>query len=244
MQLTKSIFRLLLVAVSLMTNAGEASAADFDKITLERGPCYGSCAWYILTIRGNGTVDYVGRASAKRKQLDANAMERLGAEIRKADYFALGDRYRSQADGCPSVRTDHPTAITSVTRGGKTKTINHYLGCVEKSDRAQPAAYPPGLEAFEVAIDRIVGTREWAVETGHQQDQMEILADLEREGRGKDAIKVYTYLARSGNCEAAKRLGDIYGKGLAGADRDYAESRKWYGAARTLGCEVAAEQLR
>ena len=38
--------------------------------------------------------------------------------------------------------------------------------------------------------------------------------------------------------KAAKRLGEIYDKGIAGVSRDYAESLKWYNAARVLGEEV------
>jgi TPR repeat protein len=61
------------------------------------------------------------------------------------------------------------------------------------------------------------------------------------EGRGgKDLVKAYAAAARAGNCEAAKRLGDLYDKGLSGVPRDAAESRKWFNAARVLGCEVTA----
>jgi serine/threonine-protein kinase len=60
----------------------------------------------------------------------------------------------------------------------------------------------------------------------------------EEKGNGKEAVKLYTRAARSGNGKAAKRLGEIYDKGLAGIPRDYAESLKWYNAARVLGEEV------
>ena len=51
--------------------------------------------------------------------------------------------------------------------------------------------------------------------------------------------------ARGGSCPSAKRLGDIYDKGLIGVSRDYAESLKWYGFARALGtCEVPAPARR
>ncbi len=61
---------------------------------------------------------------------------------------------------------------------------------------------------------------------------------LEGEGKGKEAVRLYTRAARSGSGKAAKRLGEIYDKGLAGIPRDYAESLKWYNAARVLGEEV------
>jgi len=61
---------------------------------------------------------------------------------------------------------------------------------------------------------------------------------LEGQGNGKEAVKAYTRAARQGNGKAAKRLGEIYDKGLIGVPRDYAESLKWYNAARVLGEEV------
>jgi TPR repeat protein len=61
---------------------------------------------------------------------------------------------------------------------------------------------------------------------------------LEQQGKGGDAVKLYVRAARSGNGKSAKRLGQIYDKGIAGVSRDYAESLKWYNAARVLGEEV------
>jgi serine/threonine protein kinase len=63
-------------------------------------------------------------------------------------------------------------------------------------------------------------------------------AALELQGKGKDAVKLYMRAARSGNGRAAKRLGEIYDKGIGGVSRDSAESRKWYKAARVLGEKV------
>ena len=68
---------------------------------------------------------------------------------------------------------------------------------------------------------------------------------LEGEGKGKDAVKAYISAARGGSCDAAKRLGDIYDKGLIGVSRDYAEALKWYNFARTLGtCDVPTPKNR
>ncbi|HUQ26884.1 MAG TPA: protein kinase [Burkholderiales bacterium] len=69
-------------------------------------------------------------------------------------------------------------------------------------------------------------------------------ASLEQEGKGRDAVKMYTQAARSGNGKAAKRLGEIYDKGLIGISRDYAESLKWYNAARVLGEDVPMAKSR
>jgi TPR repeat protein len=48
-------------------------------------------------------------------------------------------------------------------------------------------------------------------------------------------VKLYRSLARKGNGKAAKRLGDIYDRGIPGVPRDYQESLTWYQKARDLG---------
>src|SRR5262249_15301956 len=73
----------------------------------------------------------------------------------------------------------------------------------------------------------------------------QVAQGLEGEGKGKEAVKAYISAARGGSCDAAKRLGDIYDKGLIGVSRDYAEALKWYNFARTLGtCDVRAPKNR
>jgi len=60
------------------------------------------------------------------------------------------------------------------------------------------------------------------------------LAD-ENGGKMKEAIRLYRRAARGGSGKAAKRLGEIYDKGVPGVSRDYAESLQWYETARQLG---------
>jgi serine/threonine protein kinase len=67
---------------------------------------------------------------------------------------------------------------------------------------------------------------------------------LELQGKGNDAVKLYVRAARSGNGKAAKRLGEIYDRGIAGVSRNYAESAKWYKAARVLGEQVPTAKTR
>src|SRR3954469_1384143 len=75
--------------------------------------------------------------------------------------------------------------------------------------------------------------------------QFHTAAAYEEKGEGKAAVKAYITAARGGSCEAAKRLGDIFDKGLIGISRDYAESLKWYNFARTLGtCDVPVAKSR
>ena len=58
---------------------------------------------------------------------------------------------------------------------------------------------------------------------------------LEREGKNIEAVRMYVRAARGGSVSAAKRLGEIYDKGIDGVSRNYAESLKWGNVARVLG---------
>jgi TPR repeat protein len=58
---------------------------------------------------------------------------------------------------------------------------------------------------------------------------------LERMGEGAKAVAMYRLAARAGNGKAMKRLGEIYDKGIPGVAPDYAESLRWFNAARTIG---------
>jgi len=60
---------------------------------------------------------------------------------------------------------------------------------------------------------------------------------LEEHGKGAEAIKAYMRAARFGSELAARRLGEIYDKGLLGTKPDPAEALKWFNMARTLGEE-------
>jgi serine/threonine-protein kinase len=67
---------------------------------------------------------------------------------------------------------------------------------------------------------------------------------LEQSGKANEAIRIYRRLARAGNGKAAKRLGEIYDRGIPGVPRDYAESLQWYETARQLGEKIEEAKAR
>ena len=67
---------------------------------------------------------------------------------------------------------------------------------------------------------------------------------MESSGNASQAVRVYRRAARAGHGLAAKRLGEIFDKGVPGVGRDYAESLQWYETARQLGVEVQAAGKR
>ena len=67
---------------------------------------------------------------------------------------------------------------------------------------------------------------------------MQTASRLETVGKSAEAVQMYIRAASAGRCDAALRLGEIYGKGLLGVSPSPTESDKWYNAARVLGCTV------
>ena len=58
---------------------------------------------------------------------------------------------------------------------------------------------------------------------------------MENSGKAAEAVRIYRRAARAGHGKSAKRLGDIFDRGVPGVSRDYAESLQWYQTARDLG---------
>lgn len=128
-----------------MSDAGDAV------ITLERTRCFGTCPVYRVIIKKNGTVTYEGKDHVRVKGRQTSAVpcekvEDLISEFRKIGYFSLKDSYEKYEI------TDLPSAITSLSVDGKTKTVRHYYG-----DSSSPRV----LYELEKRIDGIAGTEKW-----------------------------------------------------------------------------------
>jgi hypothetical protein len=132
-------------------------------ITLERTICYGACPMYTLTVKADGSVSFQpkyveGRAivsgELKRTSISRDKVKELVLQFAKADYFAFKDRYEFGDKECAESWTDYPSAITSITINGKSKSVNHYYGCMGNIvlDR---------LTELESKIDEIANTKQW-----------------------------------------------------------------------------------
>ncbi|CAN5294718.1 hypothetical protein BH10ACI1_BH10ACI1_01480 [soil metagenome] len=131
-------------------------------ITIERTGCNGSCPVYNLRIKADGSVSFEGIKYTETKgkaegKISEDKIRQILKEFANANYFSLKDKY--DGDNCPQTAKDHPTVITSIQIGNKTKTVNHNRGCEENS--AQPISFPPKLTEMENKIDEIVETKRW-----------------------------------------------------------------------------------
>ena len=137
--------------------AAAAEGSDSTLITLERGPCYGTCPVYTVTISGSGALRFVGtrfttQIGEAAGEVPPARVDSLVAELRAGGYFELADAYLADAPACGLYATDSPTVVSSVRAGGVRKEIRHDYGC---------SGAPPGLAGFERRIDEVAGTTRW-----------------------------------------------------------------------------------
>ena len=158
---------LLLVAVACSPRAAppggeplpspDAASADSTLITLERTPCFGTCPVYRVTLSGEGRVAFTGtrfvsRVGTATADLPPERVDTLLRALEAGGYFGFADRYVPGEPPCARYATDLPSAITSVTARGRSKTIHHDHGC---------AGAPPELTRLERLIDETAGTARW-----------------------------------------------------------------------------------
>lgn len=150
-----------LIAVAIWTSAGDGrgqtSAMPGDLlIKLERTACFGECPVYTVSIDGKGNVTYEGArfVRVEGRQTDRIPLSRVAEILATAErigFFELRDKYRTirNPDGTETIVTDLPTTFVRITRDGRSKRIEDYIGA------------PDGLRELERQIDEAAGTKRW-----------------------------------------------------------------------------------
>ena len=181
------------------------------------------------------------REAEARKSADAAriAQERASASDRQAAEKAAAERAAAEKANAARLAQEKAAAEKAALEraAAAEKAAQERIAAAEKA-AAEAAARAAAAEKAAAEKAKVASAVSGA-ETLFDQ----VMA-LEQQGKGNDAVKVYVRAARSGNGKAAKRLGEIYDKGLAGVSRDYAESLKWYNAARVLGEDVPMAKSR
>ena len=137
-------------------SAGPAAPSAPDSIVLERGPCFGSCPTYRLSLARSGAVHFVSSSRGdvgreERGSITPAQFLALAAEAERIGFDQLPDNIR-ESRYCERMATDLPSADVSIFRGAAVKTVRDYLGCFDG---------PPGLRRFESAIDSVAGSSRW-----------------------------------------------------------------------------------
>ena len=134
-----------------------AGAVSGARISLERGPCFGTCPVYRVTLDRSGSVRFEGRrfvadTGLHTRSVPGARVDSLVAALEAAGYFGFADRYGVGQPGCEPYATDLPTVTTEVHAGARDKRVEHDHGC---------AGAPDALGALERRIDEVAEVERW-----------------------------------------------------------------------------------
>jgi len=137
--------------------APDAEAAPGTKVSLERGPCFGTCPVYRVTLSGDGLIEFVGTRFVSRVGTDTarvapEVVDSLLRSLEAGGFFSLADAYLPDAPACGRYHTDAPTVSLAVQATGRAKTVRHDHGC---------GGAPEALTGFERLVDSVAGTARW-----------------------------------------------------------------------------------
>jgi serine/threonine protein kinase len=175
-------------------------------------------------------------AEVSRLREDDAKKSQAAAEKARAEQSKVADGRKSASDKSESARL-------AAERAAAEKAVAEAKAQAEKAIAEAAAEKAAAEKATAEAKAQAAASRVASAPTSGDA-LFSQAASLDHEGKGRDAVKAYTQAARAGSGKAAKRLGEIYDKGLIGISRDYAESLKWYNAARVLGEEVPMAKSR
>jgi len=130
-------------------------------ITLTRTDCFFTCLAYTVTISAAGKVVFDGKANVKVKgrsetTISPEQVQLLIEAFEKAKFFSFRNSYSLPEDGCRVYDGDASSATISIVLNGKSKSIDHYLGCHQKKGTSVRA-----LIELENLIDDLTNTTQW-----------------------------------------------------------------------------------
>ena len=121
--------------------------------SLDRGPCYGTCPVYTVTVYRDGQVEYVGTDYVKKKGKATGTI--TADQVAALDKLFTDDHYFTYKDSYEHVdMTDTSSARTSYLPLGATtpKVVAHYYG---------DTSAPESLTQLERGFDTIASTERW-----------------------------------------------------------------------------------
>lgn len=172
-------FAMTCQSVTKNTNLDELNKV----IEMEKGPCYGNCPVFTLTVYDNGIVSYRGERFTERRGLYRLDIGRKGAEDLKQAFAAANlwqypDAFKAQIP-------DLPTITLTYYEGDRTKTIRGKDG------------RPESVLKLEQMLDEITARQGWkqieAADTGLPEGFIanELIVQLDPGIKGEIWVRLY-----------------------------------------------------
>lgn len=193
-----------------------------------------------FVVAGGGTTFYLSQRPHEEPAKPGPAM--MTAQIEQAIMKAPTQEAAAKAETVPKAEANAPRTATRSEREAQrdaeaaVKAVGKpaaQVAVLSPSVASTPGAVPAAASA---AASRAAPAAD-AVASDAEAMYQQALA-LEGSGKAADAVRIYRRAARAGHGKSARRLGDIFDRGVPGVSRDYAESLQWYQTARALGESV------
>lgn len=174
--------------LALLQSCGSPANATLSKldplIEMSKGPCYGRCPVFTLTIYKNGIASYKGERYTERlgtfvRKLEKPEMERIRGEFTRANFSQFRDSYRGRIPDMQSV-------TISYHENGKKKTVTG------KEIR------PNAVKWLESQLDQIAQSEGWILKEAPQEQvpdfliPNELLVELNEDSDPEEWAKKYT----------------------------------------------------
>ena len=137
--------------------SGVTPQGSDQSITMERGPCYGTCPVYAVRVGADGEIRFRGTANVASVgesvgQIPRARVDSLFRYVDSISFGRLDESYTYGTNACGAYVPDLPTVVVSVVRSGVTKRVAHDYGC---------EAAPRTLRELHRHIDEAAGTQQW-----------------------------------------------------------------------------------
>jgi hypothetical protein len=151
MRVLHLLILLLGAGIFMASTCRPLTTKDLDKLTprieMEKGPCYGSCPVYTLTIYEGGVAAYNGQRFTTRqglhtKLLEANAYRELIKTFQSANLWSYQNAYKAQIPDLATI------------------TITYYEGDQSKSIKGKDGR-PVKIEELEKLLTAIADSGGW-----------------------------------------------------------------------------------
>jgi hypothetical protein len=162
-------------------------------IRLSRSGCLGSCPGYSVTIRGDGTVNYIGSwyvsiEGTHTARVSQEAARQLLNRFRRANFFALKNEYFAGV-------TDNPTYCLELVVGSKKKVITDYVG--------EWVGMPASVTELEDAVDQTADSARWVTAS---PQTLEAMRDAGISPDSNEAGRILLRAVIYGKAEAVREL--------------------------------------
>jgi Domain of unknown function (DUF6438) len=127
----------------------DGHATEMTSVTLRRGPCFGTCPVYEVTLAADGTASwngerFVDRLGRHQGQLNPNDFQRLAGLVARVGFFDWAPDYVAGV-------TDTPDHVLTVAAVDQVKTV-----------RQNGVDEPADFWVIATVLDRLAETVDWA----------------------------------------------------------------------------------